>query len=73
MLTAGQLEQIHPGFMLTDQLYVSLNDWVERRYREKIEPADLADPKLMNESFAALDELTQIFGLGSVYLFQTSR
>jgi succinylarginine dihydrolase len=32
--------------------------------------ADLADPALLDESRHALDELTQILGLGSLYDFQ---
>jgi succinylarginine dihydrolase len=44
--------------------------WVERHYREQLVPADLGDPALMRESFSALDELTRILALGSVYDFQ---
>ena len=33
-------------------------------------PADLRDPALARESFTALDELTRIMRLGSVYDFQ---
>ena len=37
------------------------------------EPADdLADPKLLEESRAALDELTKLLQIGSVYEFQRS-
>ena len=35
-------------------------------------PADLADPKLVEEVKTGLDELTQITGLGSIYSFQQS-
>jgi len=73
VLNPAQLQGVHPGVMLTDELYAKLINWVERRYREKIEPADLADPKLMIESYGALDELTQILGLGPVYDFQMGR
>ena len=31
---------------------------------------DLADPKLLSDSHAALDELTRLLGLGSVFPFQ---
>jgi succinylarginine dihydrolase len=33
-------------------------------------PGDLVDPALARESMAALDELTRILQLGSVYDFQ---
>ncbi len=55
---------------MSDALYPRLVDWVERHYRERLLPADLADPHLMDESFTALDELSRILQLGSVYPFQ---
>jgi succinylarginine dihydrolase len=33
-------------------------------------PTDLRDPKLVRESFTALDELTRMLQLGSLYDFQ---
>lgn len=47
-----------------------LEEWVRRRYRETIAPADLADPQLLVEGRDALDELTRLLGLGSIYPFQ---
>lgn len=70
VLTESQLAAVHPGVMLTDSLYASLAQCVTRRYRQSIKPEDLADPKLLVESHDALDELTRILGLGSVYDFQ---
>ncbi len=55
---------------MSDTLYPRLVEWVERHYRDRLLPADLSDPQLMNESFTALDELSQILQLGSVYPFQ---
>ena len=55
---------------MSDALYPRLVDWVERHYRDRLLPADLADPQLMDESFTALDELSRILQLGSVYPFQ---
>jgi succinylarginine dihydrolase len=43
---------------------------VRRHYREELAPEDLGDPLLLRESRAALDELTRILGIGSVYEFQ---
>ena len=56
--------------ILSDDLYDDLVSWVEKHYRESVEPEDLCDPQLMMENFAALDELTQILDLGSIYDFQ---
>jgi succinylarginine dihydrolase len=44
--------------------------WVKRHYRDRLLPTDLRDPKLARESFTALDELTRILQLGSIYDFQ---
>ena len=43
---------------------------MRRHYREELAPADLADPRLLDESRAALDELTRMLGLGAIYEFQ---
>ncbi|MCJ9429724.1 N-succinylarginine dihydrolase [Kordiimonas marina] len=56
--------------ILDDARLETLRVWAKRHYRDRLMPDDLADPKLMEESFAALDELTQILQLGSVYDFQ---
>lgn len=47
-----------------------LSQWVTRHYRDRLTQADLADPQLLDETRVALDELTQLLGLGSVYDFQ---
>ncbi|MBB63648.1 MAG: N-succinylarginine dihydrolase [Waddliaceae bacterium] len=54
----------------SDSLYTRLETWVQRFYRETLTPSDLADPLLLNESRMALDELSQILDLGSIYEFQ---
>ncbi|SPB18834.1 succinylarginine dihydrolase [Caballeronia novacaledonica] len=55
---------------MNDALFPQLDAWIDRHYRDRLAPADLADPKLLAESRAALDELTTILGLGAVYDFQ---
>ncbi len=47
-----------------------LRGWVERHYRERLLPRDLADPALWRECMQALDELTGLLRLGPVYEFQ---
>lgn len=71
-LTEAELNAVNPRFMLTDTLFADLNQWIDRHYRDRISPADLADPVLMEESLRALDELTALFNLGSFYEFQRS-
>lgn len=72
VLNKGELDSLARGVLLTDALSQQLEGWIERHYRECIKPADLADPALLDESVAALDELTGILGLGSIYPFQRS-
>jgi succinylarginine dihydrolase len=56
--------------MLDQPLYDLLKAWIERHYRDRILPADVADPSLLRESHTALDELTSILSLGAIYDFQ---
>lgn len=69
-LTEAELAAMHQGVLLTDALYERLVAWVEKHYRDRLNVADLVDPHLAAESYRALDELTQILGLGSIYPFQ---
>jgi succinylarginine dihydrolase len=54
----------------TPELETDLIAWVKRYYRDRLAPEDLRDPKLAREGLEALDSLTQILKLGSVYDFQ---
>ena len=56
--------------LLTNDLYEDLTTWVNRHYRDRLATQDLADPQLAEESLTALDELTQLLKIGSVYPFQ---
>jgi len=61
---------VTPGVWIDDALFMRLDAWIGKHYRDRLAPQDLADPKLLEESRTALDELTQILGLGSLYDFQ---
>lgn len=69
-LNEAEFNAMHQGVVLTDTLYDTLVQWVEKHYRDRLTKADLADPRLADEAYHALDELTQILGLGSIYGFQ---
>ncbi len=43
---------------------------IDRHYRDRLTLSDLADPAFVRECETALDEITQVLGLGSVYAFQ---
>ncbi|HEX6860153.1 MAG TPA: N-succinylarginine dihydrolase [Caulobacteraceae bacterium] len=71
VLTEEELGRTNQAQRFTPALQQRLADWAQRRYRDRLEPKDLADPRLLDESRAALDELTQILGLGAgFYPFQ---
>lgn len=69
-LTQPELSAVNPSTLMSDALYGQLTGWAEKHYRDRLVEADLADPSLLQESRTALDELTQILDLGSVYPFQ---
>ncbi len=71
VLTDVELAAANSAQRLDEALHVRLADWAGRRYRERLTAADLSDPDLLTESREALDELTQILGLGpDFYPFQ---
>jgi len=69
-LNASEASAVNPNVVLNDALYASLTAWVAKHYRDRMGDADLADPALITEVRVALDELTSILKLGSVYPFQ---
>lgn len=69
-LSAAEIAAVNPKVLMSDALFATLNGWVDRHYRDRLSGEDLADPQLLIESRTALDELSGILGLGSVYPFQ---
>jgi succinylarginine dihydrolase len=65
-----EVAAVNQNTLMNDGLFTRLNTWVDRHYRDQLTVSDLADPQLIIESRTALDELTQILKLGSVYQFQ---
>ena len=63
VLTESQLQKIPPGVIFNENLYNCLMAWINHHYRDSLAPNDLADPALLNESQAALDELMKLLGL----------
>jgi succinylarginine dihydrolase len=56
--------------LFDDKLDQALVACVTKNYRDRVTEHDLADLRFVDECRTALDELTQILGLGSVYDFQ---
>ena len=69
-LTDGETKALGARVLLDDALHDALAAWIDRHYRDRLVPSDLADPALARESLQALDELTAILSLGSLYDFQ---
>lgn len=70
VLTQDEALALHGRVLFTPSLQLELETWVKKHYRDALSPNDLADPRLARESMTALDELTHILKLGSVYDFQ---
>ena len=70
LVTPAELAAVHRGVILTPTLARILRQWINRHYRDRLPPRDLADPKLITESRTALDELTRLLGLPALYDFQ---
>ncbi|TJZ73567.1 N-succinylarginine dihydrolase [Chitiniphilus eburneus] len=69
-LTAAEGAAVNPRVWLTEERHAELEAWIGRHYRDRLSEADLADPQLLIEVRTALDELTRMLGLGSIYPFQ---
>ncbi len=70
VLTEKDIKHVSGSVMLHDDLFQRLQVWVDEHYRDRLTEADLGDPHLLDESRKALDELTQMLKLGSLYRFQ---
>jgi succinylarginine dihydrolase len=69
-LTPEEERALGGRVVLDDGTYAALRACIGARYRDRVTLADLEDPTFVNECRVALDELTTILGLGSVYEFQ---
>ena len=70
ILNDEELESLNQNFLMNSERLESIKLLIEREYRDELYPDDLKDPNLLDESRRVLDELTQIFGTGSIYEFQ---
>ncbi|TNH44790.1 N-succinylarginine dihydrolase [Photorhabdus luminescens] len=70
VLNDAEFRAVNPATLMNTQLYERLTEWIEHHYRDELCASDLADPQLLREVYTALDELTQILNLGSIYEFQ---
>jgi succinylarginine dihydrolase len=69
-MTEDEVRAVKARVFFDAALGDELTAWITRHYREQLVADDLADPALARETMTALDELTKILRLGSVYDFQ---
>ncbi|MGQ3889050.1 N-succinylarginine dihydrolase [Legionella sp. CNM-1927-20] len=72
-LTDVELQAMHQDILLDEKLFTHLESWIYRHYRTELSAKDLSDFSLVNEIYTALDELTQLLNLGSIYPFQQEK
>jgi succinylarginine dihydrolase len=70
VLTDQELDSVHQGVLMTDELLAKLMRWVEKHYPDELSGDDLLDSSLARALTDALDELTQILDLPGLYPFQ---
>ncbi|MEC7460265.1 MAG: N-succinylarginine dihydrolase, partial [Pseudomonadota bacterium] len=70
VMSMQQIAEIDANVLLTESLYRQLRHWIESHYRDRLTMDDLQDLNLFDECRTALDELTQLLKIGSIYDFQ---
>ncbi len=69
VLSANEERHLRGRILLDEALCQDLTGWVMRHYRDHLSPADLGDPRLLEEVRTALDELSGILHLPDLYQF----
>jgi succinylarginine dihydrolase len=70
VLSDDEVVAANANFILDDAKITRLESWVKAHYRDRLIPDDLADPALMEESFTAMQALTDLLGMSAFYDFQ---
>ena len=68
-LNEAEAAAMHQGVIMTEALYTRLVAWVEKYYRDRLAPEDLADPLLAIEVRTAMEALSRILDLPDLYHF----
>ncbi|MCM2679760.1 N-succinylarginine dihydrolase [Echinimonas agarilytica] len=63
---------VNQACLMSETKIAALEQCIKRYYRDRVEVADLADMTFIQECHEALDQLTQLLDLGSIYPFQQS-
>ena len=70
VLTVEEQQDVHPGVILSKHKFGELESWIRTHYRDSLTLRDFGDPEFLDETRTALDELTTLLNLGSLYPFQ---
>lgn len=70
VLSEAEARAVNANFILNEEKITRLEGWVKDHYRDRVVPGDLQDPEFMDESFAAMQALTDILAMGAFYDFQ---
>jgi succinylarginine dihydrolase len=70
VMNRESLAKVAPQCLFSNSTYTMLSKWIDKHYRDRLTIDDMRDPQLLTESRTALDELTQLLELPSVYCFQ---
>lgn len=70
VLNERELRGVAPGVLVDHPRLDALAGCIRRRYRDRLSAGDLGDPELLQESRAALDEISALLGLSGIYDFQ---
>ena len=70
VLNPDEMRHLRGRVFLDETLYRDLKGWISTHYRDRLEPADLPDPRLLGEVRQALDALTNLLHLPGLYDFQ---
>ena len=70
VLSYEEQEALGERGLVTPDLCTKLESWAKQHYRDRLAPDELGDPDLLDESRHALDALTELLNLGSLYDFQ---
>ncbi|WP_263080453.1 N-succinylarginine dihydrolase [Endozoicomonas sp. Mp262] len=70
VLSKSELDCVNQSCLFSSPLFKTLQNWINKHYRDKLSTQDLSDPLLLDESRNALDSLSRILGLGNIYHFQ---
>ena len=62
-----EFDKINEKILLSSKKLMDLRALVSKHYRDQLNPEDLLDINLMQESYTFLDELTQLLDLGAIY------